>query len=243
MFSGIQEAVVHKRDVFLLFEGQIQKLELLPVGKVVTQLFNMQSYSLCATVAAAFSDTLLTPSSRLYVPPSLLTDLKERMEQENEVELAQRIDNVVKSVVDSEMSLPSGGSTVSFNKLQSGIYVLRQRSVSEVLAEAEQRQQRFSTNDTDQELAHSMPEDAELCRNSSTEVCTADEEVLCDGERAAVEGCDTNTETEDHDQDVRISRESTLSSYDSSESLVSVTSLSSNECTLGESAVGEYFQT
>ena len=238
----IQKAVTYKQEILLLFDNnKIQRLELVPVAKLVSKLFHTHNYNLCARVATFFHSTLTGTNCRRYVPVSLITDLKQQIQSENDSELASKLEHLLQNVKaeqeENESTSDSGSqrSKVSFDKLESGIYVLRQRSESEMSASAE--------ND--------IPTHQEENEGTSTNMQGDNNDLIVEYKREPVEiptiefmapkddSSEHQTRAVEEDS---VSRESSsLSRHQSTECLVSLNGLSSNELVFGPPNIGKLF--
>ena len=162
----------------------------------------------------------------------MLADLKHQIEAEKEIELTKQIDRLLEdaeSVAEDRMSdTISEKSKITFDKLESGIYVLRQRTESETSANPDIKMSP-AFNVQDQPLILKDERDnVDIPKERNTEDC----------ERIPIIELRKTTEED------AISTEESLSRYQSSESLVSLNSMSSSELMFGIPTVGscQYFK-
>ncbi len=227
-FPDVREAVVFQKEVFLLFEDRVQRLELTAVGKLISKLFHAESYILCAKVATAFHTTVAKRSSRPYVSTAMIAELKEQVQKENETELLESLDNLHKCMPEDDDTTHSVAEP-SFDKLESGIYMMRQRSLSEVITDAEDEQCSRKIQD---ESSHETRDAA------TVEPIEINPEPTID-----IETPKTDTEEtmkNDSKEESLCTDVQKLPRRESSESLLSFTSLSSNELVFGSPAFGEH---
>ena len=224
----IQKAVTYNHDIYLLFDNnRIQKLELISIAKLVSKLYQSHNHHLCAKVAVAFHSTVVQLNSRRYVPVSMLADLKHQIEAEKDIELTRQIDRLLEDA-ESVADTISEKSKITFDKLESGIYVLRQRTESETSAIPDIKISP-AFNGQDQPLILKDERDnVDIQKERNTEDC----------ERIPIIELRKTTEED------AISTEESLSRHQSSESLVSLNSMSSNELMFGIPTVGscQYFK-
>ncbi len=130
----------YKREVYFLHENNhIRKFELTPVAKLVSKLFHLQKYVLCAQVAICCHGTITAARSRRHIPVSMITDLKVHLSAADKHDLAELTEHLLEKLKIpshvSEDDKSSIGSTShksisSFDKLESGIYMIRHRADS-----------------------------------------------------------------------------------------------------------------
>ena len=235
----IQKAVISKQDIFLLFDkNKIRRLELVPIAKLVSKLFHLHSYNLCARVAIAFHSTLVETHCRRHVPVSLIVDLKQQLQAENDTELASKLDNLLLNVkpvseeIESNSDSASHRSKASFDKLESGIYVLRQRSESEVSANADR-------DDTSGLNVQEKNRATDGDNNGLDVEYKREHKEMPTVELKEVKDDSSENQSVAKEED-NVSRESSsLSRHQSTESLASLNSLSSNELVFGTPNLGE----
>ena len=231
----IQKAITYNRDIYLLFDNnKLQKLELISIAKLVSKLYQSHNHHLCAKVAVAFHSTVVQLKSRRYVPISMLADLKHQIEAEKETELTRQVYRLLEDAEliaedkDRMSDTTSERSKVTFDRLESGIYVLRQRTESEGSANADIKTSP-AFNDQDQPV---------IIKDEGDNIITNQKERKAeDCERIPTIELKKTTE-----EDV-IETEGSLPRHQSSESLVSLNSMSSSELMFGTPNVGscQYF--
>ncbi len=138
--TDIQDVAFYKREMYFLHENNnIKKYELSPVAKLVSKLFHLQKYVLCAQIANCCHSTVTAAKSRRQIPVSMITDLKVHLSADNNQDLAELTETLLEKLEIpahvSEDEKSSVGSTShksgsSFDKLESGIYVIRHRTES-----------------------------------------------------------------------------------------------------------------
>ena len=232
--ADIQKAITYNHDIYLLFDNnKLQKLELISIAKLVSKLYQSHNHHLCAKVAVAFHSTVVQLKSRRYVPISMLADLKHQIEAEKETELARQVDRLLEDAEliaedkDRMSDTTSERSKVTFDRLESGIYVLRQRTESEGSANADIKTSP-AFNDQDQPV---------IIKDESDNLTNQKERKAEDCERIPT------IEQQKTTQEDVIGTEGSLSRHQSPESLVSLNSMSSSELMFGTLNVGtcKYF--
>ena len=209
----IEKAATYNNDIYLLFkDNEIRRFELASIAKLISKLYQCQRYILSAMITVAFQSTIAQISCRRYVPLSILADLKQQIEGENHNELATRIANILDTVEvsgDGEMvCIEDRKSTTTFDKLETGIYVLRQRTESEA---------------GDSDINTSL-----VINNQDNTLPNEDEKNNTTSDTGLKLGINAEEDT----------RKNNLSRQQSSESLVSLNSTSSNELVFGPASVG-----
>lgn len=228
--ADILKAAVYKRSIFLLFDNnKIQQLELMPVAKLVSKLFTLRYHALCAKVITAFHSTMIDAKCRRYVPVSMITQLKQELLNETETELASSLDDLLQKIEvlpeDEPMDFAERRNKVSFDKLKSGIYMLRQRTESETYGNEGSTTSAEQSNNNEVSVHNTECVIAESQESEPVE--TKCEDLL-------------STPTKSQEEDNQSRDSSNLSRHQSSESLVSSNSLSSNELVFGKPTIGKF---
>ena len=117
-----------RNDIYMLHSNSaVTKLSLLQPEELVAAIYSRSQWESCAKLSLAFRNNLLATVARRYVPVDMVTTLRDKLSSVNE-DLSLKIQSILDVLQPAERQ--TGEQSVNYERLESGIYVVRNNSNS-----------------------------------------------------------------------------------------------------------------
>ena len=105
----------------------VTKLSLLQPEELVAAIYSRSQWESCAKLSLAFRNNLLATVARRYVPVDMVTTLRDKLSRVNE-DLSLKVQSILDVLQPAESQ--AGEQSVNYERLESGIYVVKSNSNS-----------------------------------------------------------------------------------------------------------------